>query len=115
MAEVVGERDGFRQILVEPERAGDRAGHLADLEGVGQAGAEMLALVAEEDLGLVLEAPESSGMDDPVAVALEFGARRARARGEQHGRGNVLGRTRRGPFPFAGGEPYLWCVTKDGR
>ena len=77
VAEVVGERDGFGQILVEPQRAGDRAGHLADFERVGQPGAEMLALVAEEDLGLVLEAPEGGGMDDAVAVALEFRAGRA--------------------------------------
>ena len=80
VAEVVGERDGLGQVLVEPQRAGDGAGHLADFERVGQPGAEMLALVVEEDLGLVLQAPEGGGMDDAVAVALEFGARRAGAR-----------------------------------
>ena len=79
VAEVVGERDGFGEILVEPQRAGDRAGHLADFERVGQPGAEMLAVVAEEDLGLVLEAAERGGMDDAVAVALELRARRAGA------------------------------------
>jgi hypothetical protein len=82
MTEIVGERNGFGKVLVEAERPGQRARHLADLEGVGQAGAKMLALVAEEDLGLVLEAPEGGGMDDAVAVALEFGSRRAFARGE---------------------------------
>ena len=45
VAEVVGERQRLGQILVEAERAGERAGDLADLDRVGQAGAVMVALV----------------------------------------------------------------------
>jgi hypothetical protein len=37
----------------------------------------MLAFVMQENLGLVLQAPEGRRMDDPVAIALEFRARRA--------------------------------------
>ncbi len=81
VAEIVGERDGLRQVLVQPQRAGDRAGDLADLERMGQPGAEVLAFVLEEDLRLVLQAPEGRGMDDAVAVALELGARGARRNG----------------------------------
>src|SRR5271166_537732 len=43
--EVVGERDRFGEIVVEPQGAGNRSGDLRDLDGVGQAGAEMVALV----------------------------------------------------------------------
>ena len=71
MAEVVAERGGLGQILVEPERAGERAGDLGDFQGVGQAGAEMIALVEHEHLGLVRQPPERRRVDDSVAVAAE--------------------------------------------
>ena len=71
VAEVVGERQGFGQVLVEPQAARQGAGDLRHLDGVGQAGAEAVAFVEHEDLGLVLEASEGAGMDDPVAVAAE--------------------------------------------
>ena len=81
MAEVVAERERLGQILVEPERAGERAGDLGHLQRVGQPGAEMVALVEHEHLGLVGEPAERGGMDDAVAVAAEGaagGARRLR-------------------------------------
>ena len=53
MAEVVRQRQRFRQILVEAERAGQRAGDLGDLQRVGQPRAVMVALVEDEHLGLV--------------------------------------------------------------
>ena len=76
MAEVVREGQRLGQILVEPEGAGERPGDLADLDGMGQPGAEMVALVIDEDLRLVLEPAEGGGMDDPVPVALELAAGR---------------------------------------
>ncbi len=79
MAEIVAERRGLGQILVEPERAGERAGDLRHFQGVGQAGAEMIALVEDEHLGLVGEPPERRRMDDSVAVAAEGAAGGARA------------------------------------
>ncbi|MPL73151.1 Iron-sulfur cluster insertion protein ErpA [bioreactor metagenome] len=77
MAEVMGQRHRLGQIGVQPERAGDRARHLRHLDGVRHPGAVIIALVLDEDLGLVLEPAEGRGMDDPVAVALE---RRAEGR-----------------------------------
>ncbi len=71
MAEVVGERQRLGQVLVEAERAGERARDLGDLERVGQPGAEMIAFVEDEDLGLVREPAKGGGMDDAVAVAPE--------------------------------------------
>src|SRR3546814_7983890 len=64
------ERDGFRQILVEAERATDRAGDLRHLDAVREPRPVIVALMLDEDLRLVLEAPERRGMDDPIAVAL---------------------------------------------
>src|SRR5262249_61258179 len=83
MPEVVGERGGFRQVLVEAERARERAGDLRDLERMGEPGAVVVALVRNEHLGLVGEPAERGRMDDAVAVAAGIAARRARRLGVQ--------------------------------
>ena len=75
--EVVGERHRFREVLVEGQRARRGAGDLRDLEGVGQAGPEVVAFVVDEHLGLVLQPAEGAAVDDPVTVALERAAQRA--------------------------------------
>ncbi len=77
VAEIVGQRQRLGEILVERQRAGDAARDLRHLEAVGEPRAVMVALVIDEDLGLVLQAAEGGGMDDAVAVALERRARRA--------------------------------------
>ena len=74
MAEVVGEGDGFGEVFVEIEGAGDVAGDASDFDGVGEAGAEMIAGAIEENLGLIFEAAEGAGMNDAIAVALVMGA-----------------------------------------
>ena len=71
VAEVMAERDRLGQVLVEGERAGDVAGDARGLERVRQTGAVVVALGRDEDLRLVLEAPEGLRVDDPVAIALE--------------------------------------------
>ena len=86
VAEVVAERDRLGEVVVEPERAGERAGDLRHLDRMGEPGAEMVALVMDEHLGLVGEAAEGGRMDDAVAVALEFGARRRRRLGDETAR-----------------------------
>ena len=78
VAEVVGERDRLDQVFVQAEFARHRAPELRHLERVRQPGAEQVALVVEEDLGLVDEAPKRGAVDDAVAIALEFVARRRR-------------------------------------
>ena len=59
---------------VEAEGAGDGAGHLCHLDGVGEARAVVIALVIDENLRLVLQETEGLGMDDPVPVPREGGA-----------------------------------------
>src|SRR2546421_708435 len=71
MPEVVPERYGLGQVLVERERPGHGAGDPRRLERVREPGAVMVALGRDEDLRLVLQTPERLGVDDPVAIALE--------------------------------------------
>src|SRR3989442_15139634 len=83
MAEIVGQRQCFREVLVEAELPGQRAGDLRYFQRVGQAGAVMIAFVEHEDPGFVLQAPKGGGMNDPVAVAPERAAGLARPLGKQ--------------------------------
>ncbi len=77
VAEVVPERDRLGQVLVELQGAGHGAGDADHLERVREAGAVVVALGGDEDLGLVLEPAERLCVDDTVAVALEWRAQRA--------------------------------------
>jgi hypothetical protein len=74
VAEVMGERQRLGQVLVEPERAGQRPRDLRDLQGVGQARSVMITLIIQKYLGFLLQPAKGGGMDDAVAVALEGGA-----------------------------------------
>ena len=78
VAEVMRQRQCLGKILVKPERARERAGDLGDFEGVGEAGAEMIAFVEDEHLRLVRQAAKRVGMDDAVAVAAKGAPSRAR-------------------------------------
>ncbi len=80
VADVVGQRERFGQVLVEAERAGDHARDLRDFEAVGQSDAVMIAVGSDEYLRLVAQPAEGDRMDDAVAVALECIARPARNR-----------------------------------
>jgi hypothetical protein len=75
MAEIVRQADGFRQRLIELERARDRACDLRDLERVRDARAIQIALVIDEHLRLVNQPPEGARMDDAIAIALVLGAK----------------------------------------
>ena len=78
MAEIMGQRAGFREILVKAQRPRQRARDLGHFEGVGQAGAIVVALMIGEYLRLVGKAAECGGMDDPVAIYwLDKGLQRA--------------------------------------
>src|SRR6185312_16479342 len=75
VAEIVSERQSLAQILVEPKRARQRARDLRNFKRVRQARAVMVALMKDEYLRLMGEAPERGGMDDTVAIAPESVAR----------------------------------------
>ena len=110
VAEVVAKRDGFGKVVVELESARERTRDLRHLDRMGEAGAEMIALVIDEHLGLVGEAAEGGRMDDAVAVALEFGPRRRRRLGNQARRAR-RGRRRRARAPSGLSRPPSIALT----
>ena len=69
VAEIVRQRQSLRQVLVQPQRTGDGARHLRDLDRMGEPGPVMVPLVIDENLRLVLQPTECLGVDDAVAVA----------------------------------------------
>jgi len=75
VAQVVRQRDRLDQVLVQAQAARDAAPELRNLERMRQPGAEQVALVVQEHLGLVDQATEGGGVDDAVTVALESVAR----------------------------------------
>ncbi len=76
VAKVMRQRQRLGEIIVKAERAGQSAGDLADLDRMGEPRAVMVALVRNKDLRLMRETAEGRGMEDTVAVALEFAPRR---------------------------------------
>jgi hypothetical protein len=78
MTEVMRQRQRFGEVLIEPQRAGERARDLRDLQRVGQPRAVVITLVEHKDLRLVLEAAESRRMDDAVAIAPKWTSALAR-------------------------------------
>ena len=83
MPDVMGQRQRFGEVLVEPKLAGQRTGDLRDFQGMGQPGAVMIALMEHENLRFVLQAPERGGMNDPVAIPPERATRLAWRLGKQ--------------------------------
>ena len=81
MAEIVRQRQRLGEVLVEAERARQRAGDLGDFQGVGEPRAVVVAFVIDEHLRLVRQPAEGAGMDDAVAIAPEGVAGRARRLG----------------------------------
>src|SRR5689334_11559518 len=69
--EIVAERDGFRELLVQAEHLRDAARNLRHFERVRQARAVVVACRREEDLRLVFQPPEGLAVDDAVAIALK--------------------------------------------
>ena len=55
---------------------GQRPRHLGHLQGMGQAGAVMIALRRDENLGFELHAAEALAMQDTIPVPLKRGAKR---------------------------------------
>ena len=69
MAEIVRQCQSLGQVFVEAKLPRQCASDLGHFQRVGQPGAVMIALVKDENLGLVLEATKSRRMDHPVAIA----------------------------------------------
>ena len=70
MAQIMPQRDRLCQVFVQPERSGDRAGDLCDLQRMRESCPVVIARRRQKDLRLVLQSPERLGMQDPVPVSL---------------------------------------------
>src|SRR5206468_3864269 len=69
--QIVAERDGFRQLLVQPQDLRDRPRDLRYLERVREPRPIMVSGRREKHLRLVLQPAERLAMDDAIAVALK--------------------------------------------
>ena len=67
----MSEDDGFGKVLIQSERSRHGASDLCALQAVREARSVVVTLVVDEDLGLVLKAPEGPRVHDPVPIALE--------------------------------------------
>ena len=68
--QIVAQGDGLRQILIEAQGLGNRAGVLGDLQRMGQPRPVMIAPGSQEHLGLMLQTPERLAVENPVPVPL---------------------------------------------
>src|SRR5262245_14812936 len=107
VAEVVREHDGLGEVLVEAQRAGQRARDLAALDRVREPVPIVIALVVDEHLRLVLEAAERARMDDAIAVARKCGAVGVLGLG-------VEATARVGALLRVGGEPLALLLLRVG-
>jgi hypothetical protein len=74
MPEVVRQADGLGECFVDPQGPRHGTPDLRHLERMRDPRPVEIALVIHEHLGLVDQAAEGVGMDDPVAIPLEFAA-----------------------------------------
>ena len=99
MAEIVGQRHSFSEILVQPQRPADTTRDLRHFDAVRQARSEEIAFVIDEDLRFVFQPPERGQMYDAISVTLEVPA---------HRRPRLLVATTARTV-FTGGIPGAWC------
>ena len=78
MAEVMHQRERFRQIYIKGECASDSAGDLRHFDSVGETVTEVVGITAGENLCFIFKAAKGAGVDDAVTVALIIVAIRMR-------------------------------------
>jgi hypothetical protein len=66
---IVDQREGFGEIGIELQSAGDGAGDLRDFECVSEAIAKMIGVTRGEDLRLGFQSAKGAGMDYAIAIA----------------------------------------------
>src|SRR5690606_34894731 len=71
VAQVVRQGDGLDEVFVQAQVASDGARQLGHFQAMGQARAEQIPFVVDEDLGLVFQQAEGVAVDDAVPVPLE--------------------------------------------
>ena len=77
VAKIVDKRYRLGQIFIEPQCARQRTRNLGDLYRMRKPRAVMIAFMSDKNLRLMFQTTKCCGMDDTVAVALEWRAGRA--------------------------------------
>src|SRR4051812_26796335 len=75
MAEGVSQADGLRERFIESQRKRCGTGNLRNFNRMRDSRAVQVALVIDEHLCFVDEPAEGVGVNDPIAIALEFAAK----------------------------------------
>ena len=76
VTEVVRQGDGFDQVFIQVQSAGNGAGQLRHFQRMRQPGAKQITFVVQENLGFVDQAPKCRAVYDAVAVACKLCAGR---------------------------------------
>src|SRR5947207_12137369 len=74
MAQIMRERDCFREIFIQRQRACNGAANRGNFDRVSQPRAQVIASPVQENLRFVLEPAKSARMNDSRPIALKFGA-----------------------------------------
>ena len=74
MAQIVAHTNGLRQIFIESQCPCNGAGNAGNLQGVGHAGAVVIALRLQKNLRLVHQTAEGFAVDNAVNIPLIAGA-----------------------------------------
>ena len=74
MSEIMPKCNGFSEIFIQLQGAAHGTGQAADFQCVGEAGAIVVALRLEKNLGLMFQPPKGLAMGDPIHIALKAGA-----------------------------------------
>ena len=90
MADVMDEGESFGQIFVEPQGSSGGAGDLGDLDGVGEAAAEVVGGAAGEDLGFACKTTEGACLHNAFSITLKGRARGAKRRGIDAGQKRIV-------------------------
>jgi hypothetical protein len=70
--DVVSKGERFREFLVQTEGNSQGPGYLNDFDCMGEPVPEVVVETRSENLCFILQATKRTGMDDTVAVPLEF-------------------------------------------
>ena len=72
--QIVGQTDGFGEVFIAAQPAGQGSAELGHLNRMGQTRAIVIAFIEDKDLCLIHQPPKRGRMYDPVAVARESGS-----------------------------------------
>ena len=71
MSQIMPQRNGIGQILIQTQCPGNRLRNGRHIEGMVHPRGDMVAFRRENHLGLVAEPPESRAMENPMGIPLE--------------------------------------------